>query len=178
MTKKFLVFLIGFVFLGLAIFSQTPEENFQKAGQAELAEREAILQQEKAEIEEFFDSIANDAIISGLEMKAIKQMVGEFDREQKQYNKDLEFYGLKTTVEIFPVIRKHLEIYFDFQKGDPDRLYYRDGKSQEIRRYFVEKMGWDIKVEKSDNLVSKILCALGGALLIFIVVWWIVFAML
>ncbi len=153
MTKRFLVFLIGFVFLGLIVFAQTPEENFQKAGQAELAKKETVILQQKTEIEKFFNEMANNTVISGLEMKTLKQMVGEFDKTREQYNKELEFYNLKTAIEIPDVIRKHLEIYFEFEKKEGDSsLYYGDNQKQEIRRYFIERTGQDIKVEKGNNL--------------------------
>lgn len=167
--KKFLVFLIGFVFLGLIVLAQTPEENFQKAGQSELAKREAVLLQQKAEIEKFFNEMADDAVIFGQEMENLKQVVNEFDKRQEQYNKELEFYNLKTVTEIPDVIRKHLEIYFDEQETSP---YYRDNSNQEIRRYFTEQTGRGIKVEKGDNLGIQF----GIAFLMALLVGFVVFA--
>ena len=168
MTKKFLVFLIGFVFLGLIVFAQMPEENFQKTGQAELAKKETVLLQQKAEIEKFFNGMANDAVISYLEMKALKSMVKDFDRTQKQYDQELEFYLFKTATVISNVIRKHLKIYFEMSKEDGQQsdLYFQDSTKQEIRKYFVERTGQDIKVEKCDNSGSQAVFALLFALML------------
>ena len=174
MTKRFLVFLIGFVFLGLIVYAQIPEENFQKAGKAELAKTEAVLLQKKAEIEKFFDGMANDAVISGKEMKTLKEMVKDFDKTQKQFNKELKFYGIKTAAEIFSTIREHLNIYHGTsKKGNEDLLNHADNSKQDIRRFFTQKTGCDIRVEKSRDHLIRFLCGFlvgyGVVLLVYLV---------
>ena len=153
--KRFLVFLVGFVFLGSMIIAQTPEENFQKAGQTELAKREAVLLQKKMEIEKFFNGMANDGVISGKEMKNLKKLVGKFDKMKKQYNKELEFYNLKIAVQIPRIIRKHLGIYFN-ERVNKKSLNFGDNPSQDIRYYFTQKTGRDIVVKKSKNYATRI----------------------
>lgn len=155
--KKALIFLVSFVLLGLIAFAQTPEENFQKAIQREIEGREADLLMWKGWIEEFFDEMVCitdsdlDLVISDKEMKELKKRVKLFDKRKKKYDKELEFYEIVTTIDIKPVIREHLEIYFENQEDDPSRLYYRDNKNQDIRRDRIEQTGYDITVEKSKH---------------------------
>lgn len=159
--KKFLIFLIGFVFLGLVVFAQMSEENFQnfqKAGEVELAKREAVLSQKKAEIEKFFDGMPSDVVIAGKEMKTLKKKVGDFDKTQKQFNKELEFYGLKTITVISPIICELLDVYYGNGKnGNDSLLNYTDNSQQIIRHFFTQKTGQDIRVEKSKDYVARFL---------------------
>lgn len=163
MTKKVLVFLISFVFLGLVVLAQTPGENFQKAGQAELFNKETALLQKKAEIEDFFNKMVYDTVdkfdhvVSAEEMKTLNKMVKYFDSLQYNYNKDLEFYQLRTATEIPSIIRGLLNVYFGIsEKRNSDELNHADNTSQDIRRYFTEKTGYNIIVEKSKDYWARV----------------------
>jgi len=168
--KRFLVFLIGFVFLGTMIIAQILEENFQKAGQTELAKKETALLQKKAEIERFFNGMANDGVISGKEMKSLKKMVGKFNKMQKQYNKELEFYKLEIAIQIPEIIQEHLGIYYGFgERANNSFLNFTDNSSQDIRYYFAQKTGRDIVVKKSkDYLVRISMGSLVGIIIVLI----------
>lgn len=181
--RKALIFLIGFVLLGTLgmVYAQTPEENLEKAGKAELVHREGILILEKAHIEKSFFSMADDAVVSGeKEMKGLRKMVEYFDKTKSRFDKELEFYKVSTSVEILPVIREHLKIYFvwneeeDKSAGTP---YFRDNNKQEMRKFWVERTGYDVKVEKSrDNKAIALLGLVLGlimGLLAFCITGWI-----
>jgi len=147
--KKFLVFLIGFAFLGTIVFSQTPE-NFQKAGKEELAKREKILLEKKAEIERFFDKMADDGVVTGKEMKLLGEMVNKFDKLKNRFNKRLYIYNIETKTNISESIRKILKTYF-LGKG----INYEDDETEVVRRFFIIKTGRDVIIKKSKNLAAR-----------------------
>lgn len=155
MTKKILIFLIAFVFLGTIFYTQEQEQeqeqqilekNFQKAGKIELEKREKNLKQQKKEIEAFLYAMADDAIISKKEMKTLQAMVKEFNKNEKKFNEELSFYKLSTTIEFSPSVYKILNIYFN-----PSLTNYGDDKDQYIRCFFVKLIGKDILVETAKN---------------------------
>lgn len=157
--RKFWIILIGLFFVSGLVLVQTPEENFQEALQTELSARESYLTEKVTEIQKFFDGMSDDAVVSGKGMKTLKKMVKSFDKTKKRDDKELEFYGVATTTDIKSVIREHLKIYFEYSKedGDPSNFNFRDNKNQDIRRYYVEQKGYDVKVEKSENWGCRVL---------------------
>lgn len=158
--KKTLIFLISFILVGLIAYAQTPEENFKKAGQAELAKRDAVLSQKKAAIEEFFYGMANDGVVSGKEMRTLRKMVKDFNETRSRFiDKELKFYGVITTVDFSPDVQGILNIYFEISRekdGDAGGANFRDNRKQEIRKYFTVRTGYDVRIERSKNWKSRI----------------------
>ncbi|MEM7819870.1 MAG: hypothetical protein QXD48_03520 [Candidatus Aenigmatarchaeota archaeon] len=192
MKKKFLILLlIVFCFLDIVLaektetqlilssssgFSQS-EQNHKKVcfynwtGFKELTKRETVLVQKKIEIETYFQNMGNDGIISFDELKTLKGKVKEFDKIRARYDKELGIYKITMRIEILPIIRRHLEIYFECSEkdGDTDDYpipcgYYRDNDQEEIKHYFEGITGREIKVERADNEKEFLLTALLGAI--------------
>jgi len=165
--KKFLIFLIGFVFLNTAVFSQTPEENFQRAKKEELAKIEKILLEKKVEIERFTDEIVKDRIISGKEMRILRKMIKEFDELKKNSNRRLCIYNIETKTDISEATRKILKVYFS------ENFNYGDNEKEDVRRFFIKKTGQDVIIKKSKNLTLRFLggflSGLFAVLILFII---------
>ncbi len=172
MTKKFFVFLMGFVLLGAIAFAQTPQtpqDNFNMAGQTELAKREAILSSAKLDIEIFIDSITSDSIISGDEMGALRNAVTRFDKTKEKLDKKLEFYELKTRVDLAYAIHKILNIYYGEGIDEDENTFNNaDNNKQDIRRFFTERTGMNIKIEKSKDLPKRLVIGFLFGLIAFI----------
>ncbi len=169
--KKLLIGLMGMVFICGLAFSQT---NFERVAQIETLKGNIVLQGIAEEISDFHVNMANDALISGKEMKTLKKMVSDFDRTRDKFNKELKFYEVRTSASIPEIIRQHLKIYFfSPEKQNPTFLNdYSDNKKQEIRHWFTEKTGYNIKVENARNYFGRgslgFLLGLFGVLVVFL----------
>ena len=173
--KRLWIVLIGLIFISGLIYSQAPifpvsAESFQKVTQKKLTNRKAQLTQMKTRIEEFFSGMANDTIISGKEMRALRKLVKKFDKTK---NKELKFYEVQTRTNLKLVIRKCLKIYFKDSIEDSIKCNFSDNKEQEIEKNFVSKKEHDVKVEKTRDWVSAV--AIGFLLAVLIVFFAILF---
>ena len=89
-------------------------------------------------------------------------MVDDFDRATKKFDKELEFFKEKTSTWVPDVVRKHLDIYF-FSKGNQNPTFLNDScdnKNQDIRLWFIEKTGYDIRIETAKYYLNRIIAGI------------------
>ena len=78
-------------------FEEYNGENFEKAGQQALQEREEVLIKEKARLEFIVQILAEDRIVTTIEMIDLQNEVKVFNDLKERYDKELELYKKKTS---------------------------------------------------------------------------------
>jgi len=130
--------------------SSQSDSNFLKVGQEKQEKMDSALTQLKNDIDAFFLTIPKDGKVSYREMKTLKKLVKKFNSIRSSYDKKLKFFGLSTTVRLEPTILKHLLVYFT------GAFIYSDNEEQFIRKFWIERSGRDVIVEKRQYIPPRI----------------------
>lgn len=123
-------------------------DNFKKAGQKVLQEKELVLEEKKAAINTFVAEIAADGLITGDEMIALKAAVDDFTRTKTEADAYLKFYSLKTSAVLDDNLVKMVGGYFVMSS-----LFKKD-KTGNARSYFVGLTGLDVTVKKTGPVLA------------------------
>ncbi|MDD5625923.1 MAG: hypothetical protein PHG83_02035 [Patescibacteria group bacterium] len=131
---KFFIITLVVVIFAASIKAATIEQ-LDSVLDANVKEKECILQNLKDSINIFFQALPNDNIISGREMENLRVKVQGFDQEKAQINKELFPYRRVIWTELSPVYRTN---------------------AGNIKKYFMEKTGRNnIRIETVSKLSSK-----------------------
>jgi len=147
MKKKFILGLV----LGLvlsALFAPIAAladdgENFEKAGQQALQEREESLITMKNGIEFLVQEIAEDRVVTKDEMIVLWKEVRVFNQLKERYNEELVIYGKETSTTLDEGYKEAVQVYID-----RSLLFKRDDGQGTVRAFFATKTGQDVVVEK------------------------------
>jgi len=124
--KFFIITLIIFSFCA-SVKAQTAEQlKFEIAAQNQFKYTDTILQDLKDSIDVFFQTLPEDNIISGKEMKDLRTKVQVFDLEKSQLNEKLKPYRMVLWTEVNSIYRTN---------------------AQNIKKYWIKETGRDIQIE-------------------------------
>lgn len=118
-------------------------DNFEKAGQQALQEREEVLIKEEARLEQIVQVLAADRVVIKDEMLALRNEVERFNDLKERYDKELELYGLKTSTALNEGYKKAIDAYIVRHF-----LFKRDDGQETVRAFFATETGQDVVVER------------------------------
>lgn len=147
------VFLLG----GALLVFADDGENFEKAGQQALEEREEVLIEEKTRLERIVQVIAEDRVITTDEMIALRNEVKIFNQLKERYDKELELYGKKTSTALGEGYGEAIYAYIEYHT-----LFKQDDPEETVRAFFATETGQDVEVKR-----GAAVC--GGACVAFMV---------
>ncbi len=151
--QKYIILLICVFFLSFT-FAQTADENFEKAGQAELDKAESQLREIKDRINVQLQQMPKDSVIDGGEMTGLRTLVNEFHQAREEFIQRLLFFEKEPIERLSGWEDKILETYFsEYYLLD---LSFKDDQSGTIRKYFIESAGYDITVLDRRRLNGRI----------------------
>src|SRR3989344_2540916 len=105
--------IVAFTFSS-ALPAYAEDGNFAKAGQKVLELKEGVLNAKKAVIERSVQVFAEDRVITAEEVFALNTAIDDFNRTKENADRDLNFYGLKTSVVLNEALVKAVKVhYFD-----------------------------------------------------------------
>lgn len=122
-------------------------ENFRRAGQKVLAEKEQILLGKKVAIETFVTQIAEDRVVTGDEMIALNKAIDDFARAKVEADSYLKFYNLSTKTALEKELVDVVKQYYVH-----DSIFWHD-RYGKTRGYFVGLTAHDVIVEKSGPII-------------------------
>lgn len=130
-------------------------KNIEKAGRTELEKAEKYLAKLKNIIENNVDTMPSKEPVGIITYKKVYKLnfwLTLFENEKEREDARLDFYKLKTSTAIPEEIKNLTEVYFSTIS-----LHFGDNAAQEIKKYFVEKTGEDVVVEKKIKTVGVII---------------------
>lgn len=142
-------------------------DNFQKAGQKVLREKERLLMEQEAAIRWLIGEVVRDRVVTGDEMIALNKEIDYFGQLKISADKELEFYGLITTTELEEEMVRVVKGYYKITR------FHRSDALGLVRLWFVNLVGEDVEVEKSGieiagGQIILIVCLL---VLLFLGLW-------
>lgn len=162
----FLVVMVVLVWLLLSVGVVFAEDNLQKAGEEALREREEVLLQKKAELDNFVQEAAEDRLVTRDEMVAFRDLVDDFNATKKIFDRELELYQRVTSVALDESYQKAVDSYFLM-----DVIIMKDDIDEGARRFFVAQTGHDIKVERGvvwneTSIILVVISSIGLSMII------------
>lgn len=136
-------------------------DNFRKAGQEVLAEKERLLVERKTLIEEFVEMTLADGVATGKEMLILNKLVDDFWKVKREANRSLKFYGLQTSTVLLSGLDGAVKNYYEYDG------FFRNDDYGNTRAYFVRLIGHDVVVEKSGFTIAggQLVTVIGFAIL-------------
>ena len=132
--------IVAFTFSS-ALPAYAEDGNFAQAGQKVLELKEGVLNAKKAVIERSVQVFAEDRVITAEEVFALNTAIDDFNRTKENADRDLNFYGLKTSVVLNEALVKAVKVHY----FDGHYLNKRDDGA--VKTFFVRLTGDDVRVE-------------------------------
>lgn len=159
-----------FLFVSISIADEQ-EKNFKKAGLAELHSSRLLLENLKKETDAYFQSMPQDSVVTGEEMKELRMLKEKFTETKTDSDKHLAFYNIETKTKLSSQLLRTLSIYFE----SGDLRNHKDNEEYEVKKIFVEMCGHDLRILTKPNWSKRIFGAIIFSLVLLVVFMVIVF---